>query len=273
MKIRDTKAFTLIELLVVIAIIAVLMAILMPALNKAKSSARRAACASHLHQIAVALEMYEIAYDYKRLAVRNNADDTNLYWMGKLANFMGNLEYGKKFKLGAVIDLLLCPSAPASRLDADRTNASGRWGTNDKPWEWARTDGMSTLGSYTINGWVVYDSMYDTTLPQNYVFQQWDGMRPEVPLFGDGLWTIGWPKESDGPPDDLSGCLTTYSSLDSPPNGAKHMWRFCINRHSKKINLIFKDMHVSALELEKLWSIPWHKGYVSPTGKILLPSH
>jgi hypothetical protein len=223
--------------------------------------------------------MYEIAYDYKRLAVRNNGADTNLYWMGKLANFMGNLEYGKKFKLGAVIDLLLCPSAPASRLDADRTNASGRWGTNDKPWEWARTDGMSTLGSYTINGWVAKDWYYEggggTGVTQSYIFQQWDGVRPEVPIFGDGLWTIGWPQNNwpptmDPVPPDLSGSIANSGLLDTWNN---HIWRFCIDRHSKKINLIFKDMHVSALELEKLWSIPWHKNYVSPTGQIKLPSH
>jgi len=68
----------------------------------------------HLHQFAVALEMYESTYDHKRFAVRNNSSDTNLYWMGKLADFLGNAEYGKKFKIGAIIDLLLCPAAPAS---------------------------------------------------------------------------------------------------------------------------------------------------------------
>ena len=43
-------AFTLIELLVVVAIIALLIAILLPSLSQAREQARRAVCASNLHQ-------------------------------------------------------------------------------------------------------------------------------------------------------------------------------------------------------------------------------
>jgi prepilin-type N-terminal cleavage/methylation domain-containing protein len=270
-KIRDTKAFTLIELLVVIAIIALLLAILIPSLRKAKLAAQRAVCVSHLHQFAVALEMYEMQYDHKRFAVRNNSSDTNLYWMGKLADFLGNAEYGKKFRLGETIDVMSCPSAPASKFvsNTTRKNPSGQWGTNDRPWEWARANDMSTIGSITINGWVVYDWMYDETAGiKEFVFRGWDNVRPEVPVFGDGLWTIGWPKASDLVPPDLAGEDT--SSLDT---WQTHMWRFCIARHSRMVNIMFKDLHSEVVRLEELWRLPWHKDYVYPTQEIQLPSH
>ncbi len=52
------RAFTLIEVLVVVAIIALLVAVLIPTLAKAREQARRSACLSNLHQMAVGFSGY-----------------------------------------------------------------------------------------------------------------------------------------------------------------------------------------------------------------------
>jgi prepilin-type N-terminal cleavage/methylation domain-containing protein len=70
-------AFTLVELLVVIAIVAVLLAITIPSLDQARETARRAACASQLHQNGLVLQMYTGDYKHWYPGIRDHRAATN----------------------------------------------------------------------------------------------------------------------------------------------------------------------------------------------------
>jgi prepilin-type N-terminal cleavage/methylation domain-containing protein/prepilin-type processing-associated H-X9-DG protein len=105
---RRPRGFTLIELLVVIAIIALLVAILLPALGSARASSRATVCASRLHQLGIALNLYMNDFD--------NTLPQATTSIGGNQVVIGNLFGGKKGQLPAYsIDTMGAEGRPLNR--------------------------------------------------------------------------------------------------------------------------------------------------------------
>src|ERR1700724_3177708 len=91
---KRNSAFTLIELLVVITIIAILAAILFPVFAQARAAARKASCASNLHQLALGFTAY--FRDYAEPFPANGVshleavDDVQKLWFNQIEPYVKN---------------------------------------------------------------------------------------------------------------------------------------------------------------------------------------
>jgi prepilin-type N-terminal cleavage/methylation domain-containing protein len=139
---RKTRTgFTLIELLVVIAIIAILVSLLLPAVQAVREAARKAQCADHQHNLAVALHSYEASHKKfppgAALELTPAATGNNGSWgvHGRLLPFIEQANLYKSVDImkawdnqmaisGVKIDVYSCPSD--ARGDAIRDPGAGK---------------------------------------------------------------------------------------------------------------------------------------------------
>ncbi len=143
--IMSRRAFTLIELLVVIAIIGILVGLLLPAVQSARESGRRIACVNNMHQIGVALHLYENARKEFPVGWQPNEQSRQAEWgwpaeilpMLEQSTLYDSLKVSSTRLADAIGDSarrpLLTTSIGLFRCPSDITPPTLSWGDNTHP--------------------------------------------------------------------------------------------------------------------------------------------
>ncbi len=263
------RAFTLIEVLVVVAIIALLIAVLAPSLRRARDGARAAVCISNLHQLSIAQVVYA-AENKDFLAPPEGGAVT--WWYSYLWKYLGKTS--APTKAGQESQSLICPM---TRIPEKKpVNESFVAGTATQAWKtWidpALTSSFANFegaASYGINGWAQPGGYFSTIFTDSgYFFTKIEYAYPpsNAPIFADSIWAAGLPQETDLPPTDLrTGDGVTRDDLARKKIG---MNRFCIDRHSKAVNISFLDGSTRKVRLGELWRLKWNRKYQPRTVQI-----
>lgn len=280
---RSSRAFTLIELLVVVAIVALLISVLLPSLARAREQAREVKCLSNLRQLGLLARYY--ANDFKGLPLPTVTYDVKYYWHNTY-----NTLYASQALLGRAGDAgqnLICPSTdpsldPAMSSTAQDVNGDGvidvHFGSARHCWK-ADSDTTGTLkggySSYGANLWFQVDTDFSGFSSKKF-FRTLEDARPAstVPLFVEANWVGGWPEyERQGSNDVWDIVPSKAEELETgfiPHQKRRFMGRFCINRHRKRVNVVFADGAARPVALRMLWDLDWHVGYLRH-GPVQLP--
>ena len=255
-------AFTLIELLVVIAILALLMSILMPMLQRARKHAKAVACQGNLRQWSILFATYAAENDGRLPSWRRGPTDPGDAWWGWWG-WWGYWDPGRERPespaYAATKGIMLCPMATKPANPTDRGSPVGgtflAWGLATGPEQW-----WYGHGSYGVNGWAHW--WYREDEDTYYHKLSWSTTDVKdagaVPVLLDGAWCWGGWYGGNGssvPPPEFDAVPTR------PFSGPLHS--FCINRHDGYVNGLFLDWSVRKIGLKELWTLKWHKEYVT----------
>ncbi len=242
------RGFTLIELLVVIAIIALLLAIMMPALNRVKGQAQRISCQARLKQWGLVFKLYTDDHD----GYFNNRDTgASGLWMAALQPY---------YKSDA--KMLLCPTA--TKL----MESSADWGTykaatlNDFVFSyginsWTNSVKVDRSGGRLLEWFWRNTNNIKTIIPDARELEGKTASPNQIPVFGDSTWYDAWPRHIDTP----SATMDAFGIGDRGTSG--EMNHFCIDRHDGFSNLLFMDWSARDVGLKELWTLKWHRAYVT----------
>lgn len=205
--------FTLVELLVVIGIVALLISILMPALNKARQASLQIACASNMRQLGQAMVLY--CADNKNWFPPNvlvPAAPGDFWWPSRVYKY-----------LNRNIEVFRCPAASEEEV----IRGYGTWveASQGLPYrQFPLCYGANIYVGQDMNvGWKAIKVTQITRAPET-------------------VWLID---SQQYPFDAVNGSPNT-ADFNSHPLDATP---YCSYRHSKHINVLFVDGHVTAYPL------------------------
>jgi prepilin-type N-terminal cleavage/methylation domain-containing protein len=248
--VKRKKAFTLVELLVVIAIIALLLSILMPSLGKARQLARAVVCLSNTKQWGTIFAMYTMDYkDYfpPGIDLTSVPASGKGFWMYAARSYYSNPR------------ICSCPTDTKQPVAAGADNTFRGWGPFP-PIGWA-VDVGNIRGSYGINLHV--DSLDEKnpmvgSMPvKGYIWGKVTGISSQfhlntIPVIADSLFFEGW--FGDHVPPNKRGSIDCSGELPGT-------WRFCVDRHNGKTEVLFMDWSARPVYLKELWTLQWHRKF------------
>ena len=258
----NASAFTLIELLVVIAILALLMSILMPMLQRARKHAKAIACQGNLRQWGILYATYAAENEGHLPGWRDRQTGPGDPWLG----WWGWWGWGPDAERPAsqwyttTKGIVLCPMATKPANPTGQGDPTGGtflawgWGTRPgSPWWYGR-------GSYGVNEWISWWHWPDDTYRHTLGWPTTDVKEAgTVPVLLDSAWCWGGWYGANGssvPPPEFDAVPTMV--LSSAPSNP-----FCINRHDGCVNGLFLDWSVRKVGLKELWTLRWHREYVT----------
>lgn len=253
------RAFTLIELLLVVALISMLISILLPSLKAAKDTATTVSCLSNVRAWSAASIQY--ASDNTGTIWVDQGHTKECAWMNVLKPYYGDLAA-----------LRCCPSA--TKTTGERGGINEAWGPGQYVYD--RGFRFTDFGSYGVNHWInpVGGNIAANGWRGN-VQNQWRRYKrmsepDNIPAFGDCMWYGGNP---DSLGSGAGGWIPTSSLwYKTGFNWGYDMARFAMPRHSQStsMNMSFADGSARTLPLGKLWSLKWHRAFIT-TSDVAIP--